>query len=132
MWSLLGSDSPPRKIVKNQSLIRLRLHLHSIVYDGAAMVKGVLLNQAVLAGENLLNNLAEVLIRFRFGKYACVADVSKYFFHSSIPEDHQDLFRIVWLKNNNLNESNLQIFLFISHVCGINSSSFAALLAFKR
>ena len=38
------------------------------------------INQAVLAGENLLNGLVEVLIRFRLGRYACVADISKCFF----------------------------------------------------
>ena len=32
-----------------------------VVYDGAAKVGGTCLNQAVLAGPNLLNNLIEVL-----------------------------------------------------------------------
>ena len=41
-----------------------------VVFDGAASFKGVSLNDAVLAGENLLNNLVEVLMRFRLGKYA--------------------------------------------------------------
>ena len=45
-----------------------------VVYDDAATVGGVCLNQAVLAGTNLLNNLVEVVVRFRLGKYACVAD----------------------------------------------------------
>ena len=39
-----------------------------MVYDGAATVNGVCLNQLVLAGENLLNGLVEVLTRFRMGK----------------------------------------------------------------
>ena len=34
------------------------------------------LNQAIFAGENLLNNLVEVLTRFRQGKFGCVADLS--------------------------------------------------------
>ena len=38
------------------------------------------LNQLVLAGENLLNGLVEVLTRFRMGKYACVTDLSRCFF----------------------------------------------------
>ena len=63
------------------------------------MVEDLSLNQAVLAGENLLNKLVEVLIRFRLGKYACVADVSKCFFPLGIPRDQQDLFRIVWFEN---------------------------------
>ena len=51
-----------------------------VVYDGAAKVGGTCLNQAVLAGPNLLNNLMEVLARFRLGKFACIADLSKCFF----------------------------------------------------
>ena len=47
-----------------------------MVYDGAAVAVGMSINQAVLAGENLLNGLVEVLIRFRLGRYACVADIS--------------------------------------------------------
>ena len=51
-----------------------------VVCDGAAVAEGMSINQAVLAGENLLNGLVEVLIRFRLGRYACVADISKCFF----------------------------------------------------
>ena len=40
-----------------------------VVYDGAAELKGMSINQAVLAGENLLNGLVDVLIRFRLGRY---------------------------------------------------------------
>ena len=52
-----------------------------VVYDHSEKVDGKSLNQSVIAGENLLNNLLQVLLRFRLGKYACVADVSKCFFH---------------------------------------------------
>ena len=103
-----------------------------VVYDGAAMVEGMSLNQAVLAGENLLNNLVEVLTRFRLGKYACVADVSKCFFQVGIPRDQQDLFRIVWFENNDLDRGVTQIFRFTRHVWGINSSPYVALLALKQ
>ena len=48
-----------------------------VVYDGAATFGSVSLNQAVLAGTNLLNNLVEVLTHFQLGKFACMADLSK-------------------------------------------------------
>ena len=44
-----------------------------VVYGGAATVAGVSLIQAVLAGTNLLNNLVEVLTRFRLNKFAAMA-----------------------------------------------------------
>ena len=62
------------------------------MYDGAATFLGVSLNQAVLAGTNLLSNLVEVLTRFRLGKFACIADLSKCFFQVAVPEAQRDLF----------------------------------------
>ena len=103
-----------------------------VVYDGAAEMNGLSLNSAVLAGENLLNNLVQVLTRFRLGKYACIADVGKSFLQVGIPVDQQDWFRIVWYKNNDLENGDSQIFRFTRHVWGINSSPYVALLALQR
>ena len=102
-----------------------------VVYDGAATFEGVSLNQAVLAGTNLLNNLVEVLTRFRFGKFACMADLSKCFFQVAVPESQRDLFRIIWFSNSNLETGTPQVFCFSRHVWGINSSPYAAVLAIK-
>ena len=103
-----------------------------VVYDGAAVAEGMSINQAVLAGENLLNGLVEVLIRFRLGRYACVADISKCFFQVGIPCDQQDWFRIVWYENNDLDHGMPQVFRFTRHVWGISSSPYVALLALDR
>ena len=103
-----------------------------VVYDGAAMTGGVSINQAVLAGQNLLNGLVDVLMRFRLGRYACVSDVSKCFFQIKLPRDQQKWFRIIWFKNNNIDEGETKVFRFTRHVWGINSSPYVALSAFKR
>ena len=102
-----------------------------VVYDGAAMHKGMCLNQAVFEGTNLLNNLVEVLTRFRMGKYACIADLSKCFFQVSIPSTQRDLFRIVWFRNNDIDSGEVQTYSFTRHVWGINSSPYVALTAIK-
>ena len=102
-----------------------------VVYDGAATFGGVFLNQAVLAGTNLLNNLVEVLTRFRLGKFACMADLSKCFFQVAVPEAQRDLFRIIWFSNGDLEAGTPQVFRFSRHVWEINSSPYAALLAIK-
>ena len=96
-----------------------------VVYDGAAVAEGMSINQAVLAGENLLNGLVEVLIRFRLGRYVCAADISKCFFQVGIPCDQQDWFRIVWYENNDLDHGKPQVFRFTRRVWGINSSPYA-------
>ena len=51
-----------------------------VVFEGAATFKGVTLNDAVHSKINLLNGVVEVLTRFRVGRYACTADLSKCFF----------------------------------------------------
>ena len=103
-----------------------------VVYDGAATFKGKYVNQAVLAGTNLLNNLVEVLIRFRVRRYACFADLSKCFFQVAIPETQRDLFHIIWFKDNDIDVGEKQTFCFTRHVWGINSSPYIALTATKN
>ena len=68
-----------------------------VVFDGAATFGGVSLNQAVLAGTNLLNSLVEVLTRFRLGKFACMADLSKCFFQVAVPEAQRTRFELFGL-----------------------------------
>ena len=59
-------------------------------------LKEYVLIMLFLPGANLLNRLTDVLTRFRLGKFACMADLSKCFFQISIPEDQRDLFRLAW------------------------------------
>ena len=86
-----------------------------VVYDGAALHRGMSLNQAVLGGANRLNNFVEVLIRFRLGRYACIANLSKCFFQVSLPRAQRDLFRIIWFKGNDIDSGKLQTFCFTRH-----------------
>ena len=102
-----------------------------VVFDGAASFKGASLNDAVLPGSNLLNNLVDVLIRFRLGKFACMADLSKCFFQVAMPENQQKLFRLIWFADNDIEKAAVQIFKFTRHVWGINSSPFVALFAIE-
>ena len=103
-----------------------------VVFDGAATFKGLSINHAVLSGINLLNNLTQVLTRFRVGRFACMADLSKCFFQVSVPESQRDLFRVVWYRNNNLEKGEAQVFRFTRHVWGINSSPYVALFAIEH
>ena len=78
---------------------------------------------------NFLNNLVEVLIRFRIGQYACVAVLSKCFFQVAISETQRDLFRIIWFKDNDIDIEENQTFCFTRHVWGINSTPYITLTA---
>ena len=80
----------------------------------------------------MLNDLVKVLTRFRTERYACMADLSKCFFQVSVPENQRDLLRLVWYKNNNLDEGKTQVFQFTRYVWSINSSPYIALPAIDR
>ena len=131
------TDTLPEDDIEKQSAWYLPFFVTNparprVVYDGAATTKGMSLNQAVLAGENLLNGLLDVLMRFRMGKYACAVDVSRYFLQIKLPRSQQDWFRIIWFEGNDLDGGKIKIYRFTCHVWGVNSSPYVALLAFKR
>ena len=89
-----------------------------VVRNGAVAVQGMSLNEAVFAGENLLNNLVEASTRFRLGKFAYVADLSKCFFQVQILSSQRDLFRLIWFKNNDVKTGDVQVYRFARHVWG--------------
>ena len=94
-----------------------------VVFDG---------DDIVHSGINLLNGLVEVLTRFRVVRLACTADLSKCFFQVAMPESQKDLFRLVWYRNNDLDEGKLQLYRFTRHVWEINFSPFVALFAIEK
>ena len=73
-----------------------------VVFDGAATFHGLSLNDAVLPRVNLSNGLVSVLNRFRLGRFAFMADLSKCFFQVASPREQQDWFRLVWFKDDEI------------------------------
>ena len=78
----------------------------------------------------LSNGLVEVLTRFREGRYACTADLSRCFFRPAAPESR--LFRLLWHRNNDSDKGKVQLYRFTRHVWGINSSPYIVLFAIER
>ena len=103
-----------------------------VVYDGSAAWKGRCINDSIHSGPDLLNKLSHVLARFRVGKYALMADLSKCFFQILLPRDQRDLFRILWFSNDGIERAKLQSYHFTRHVWGIISSPFIACYAIHR
>ncbi|XP_045772958.1 uncharacterized protein LOC123872620 [Maniola jurtina] len=67
-----------------------------IVFDAAAKFEGKSLNDALLAGPDLLQSLFGVLLRFREGPVAVVADVQEMFLRIKIREADRDSLRFLW------------------------------------
>ena len=104
----------------------------SVVYDGTATYEGRSINSCIHLGPDLLNSLANVLAKFRMGQYALMADITKCFFQTSHPEHQQNLFRILWYKDDDISKGELQPYKFTRHVWGIVRSPYIACVAIRK
>ena len=59
------------------------------------------------------------------------ADLSECFFQIAIPPNQQDVFRIIWFENDNI-DGNCEVWKFRVHVWGVNSSPFIATFCIKK
>ena len=103
-----------------------------IVYDGRADLNGVCINDFIETGPDLLNSLADILARFRLGKFGMMADLTKCFFQIGLPENQRDLFRILWFENNDVENGKMVKFRFTRHPWGVKSSPFIASFAIQK
>ena len=103
-----------------------------IVYDGRAEFDGVCVNEFIETGPDLLNSLADILARFRLGKFGMMADLTKCFFQIGLREDQRDLFRILWFDNNDIGQGKVVKFRFTRHPWGVKSSPFIASFAIQK
>ena len=85
-----------------------------IVFDASSNFKGTSLNKRLLPGPNLLNNLVNVLSRFRRGKVAVISDIEKMYHQVLVPEEDQDSLRFLWRNklSEPITEYRMQVHLF--------------------
>ena len=67
-----------------------------IVFDAAAKFEGKSLNDALLSGPDLLQSLLGVLLRFREGPVAVMADIQDMFLRFKVREEDRDSLRFLW------------------------------------
>lgn len=73
-----------------------------IVYDCAAKHLGTSLNDNVLQGPDLANKLFSVLLRFRVGRIALMADIEAMFYQVRVTPGNQDVLRFLWWPEGNM------------------------------
>ena len=101
-----------------------------VVFDAASKFDGVSLNENLLTGPDLLNNLVGILMRFRTGKIGVVADIEQMFHQVGASEEDRDSFRFLWRdldETKRPNEDEMT-----GHVFGAVDSPCCANYAFKR
>ena len=71
-----------------------------IVFDAAAKFEDTSLNDNLLQGPNLANEIVDVLIRFRKERVAVVADIQEMFHQVKVPEKDRDSLRFLWFSSD--------------------------------
>ena len=71
-----------------------------VVFDCAARYRGTSLNDQVLQGPDLANNLVGVLSRFREESIALMADEESMFHQVRVSKDDVDVLRFLWYPNS--------------------------------
>ena len=76
-----------------------------VVFDCSAEYAGRSINKELLVGPDLTNQIIGILIRFRQGKVAFVADIEKMFFQVLVSKEHSRLLRFLWCQEGNLSKT---------------------------
>ena len=73
-----------------------------IVFDCSSKFKGMSLNDQVLKGPDLMNNLVGVLLRFRDKPVALLSDIEAMFHQVRVQPDDCDALRYLWWPGNDM------------------------------
>ncbi|XP_030581071.1 uncharacterized protein LOC115777334 [Archocentrus centrarchus] len=102
-----------------------------VVFDCAAKYDGVSLNDVVHQGPDLTNKLITVLIRFRQGPIAMMADIEGMFNQIYVTPDHRDILRFLWWKDHD-QRNEVVTYRMTSHLFGGVWSPSAASFALRK
>ena len=93
-----GSYLPHHPVISDTKNTKVR-----IVFDSAAKVNGISLNDLLEKGPNLLNDLTGILLKFRKYRYAVAGDISKMFLQILLHPEEQVFHRFLWRENPRCN-----------------------------
>ena len=99
------------------------------VFDAAASYKGKSLNDTLVTGPDLLNNLVGVITRFRRYPYVITGDVEAMFHQVRVPENERRYLRFLWSQNTN---ERPKVYQMTSHIFGAKDSPCCASYALRR
>ena len=101
-----------------------------VVFDCSAVCDGQSLNQQLLQGPDLTNNLTGVLCRFRQERIAFMCNIQAMFHQVKVNAEHRDLLRFLWWDDTELKGDPIE-FRMTVHLFGATSSPGCANFALK-
>ncbi|XP_071476616.1 uncharacterized protein [Diadema antillarum] len=102
-----------------------------VVFDCAARYGGTSLNEQLLQGPDLTNNLVGVLTRFRQEQVAIVADIQSMFHQVKVPPRDRNAMRFLWWKDGDLAQEPAEYCMTV-HLFGATSSPSCASFALRK
>ena len=93
-------------------------HKIRVVFDCAAKVGGVSLNDFLLQGPDHMNDLQGILLRFRINHVAIMGDIERMFHQFKVSSHDQDYLRFIWYDS----EGQLATYKMTVHLFGAKSS----------
>ena len=102
-----------------------------VVFDCSAKLNGQSLNDNLLQGPDMTNNLIGVLLRFRLEPVAFTCDVEAMFHQFLVNTEDRDLLRFLWWKDGNLAEEPSEYRMAV-HLFGAASSPACASFGLKQ
>ena len=99
-----------------------------LIMNGKFQFQGKCINDYLLSGPNVMNRLAEVLIRFRHHKYVLTCDVSNMFLRVKVPLEDRRYLRFFFRDQN----GELKTVEMSSHAFGLTQSPFVVMESVNR
>ncbi|XP_072400607.1 uncharacterized protein [Diabrotica undecimpunctata] len=101
-----------------------------VVFDGSAKSStGVSLNDLMMVGPNVQDNLFYILLRFRKHNYVLSADVAKMYRQVLVQESQRNLQKILWRFNAN---DSILVYTLNTVTYGLASTSFLAIRSLQE
>ena len=72
------------------------------MFECSSEYRGRSINKELLTGPNLINQIVEILIKFRQSKEAFVADIEKRFFQVYVSNEHRSLLGFLWWQDGDI------------------------------
>ena len=124
------TSNPPTWYILHHGVYHPKKQKIRVVFDCSARFKGSSLNDELLSGPDLTNNLLGVICRFRMYHYAITCDVEKMFHQFIVPKNDRNYLRFLWWPNGDTElppkEYRMKVYLF-----GATSSPGCASYALK-
>ncbi|XP_021340009.1 uncharacterized protein LOC110441227 [Mizuhopecten yessoensis] len=127
------TDCESRKVwyIPHHGIYHKKKNKMTVVFDCSARYQGISLNDNLLHGPDLTNELLGVLIRFRGEQIAVLGDIETMFYQVKVPEAERDYLRFYWWENGNT-ENEPKIFRMTVHLFGATSSPSVCNYALQR